>query len=530
LAVIAGTRVFRAVLESHARANANRLRREMGRRGVLLMSIITIVFGSMVALPFITWGAIAGYTGGLYIKFGLARGVLGTGLFVLSIGGGFLSGTTGGGRQLSWESYRAFPLRHGMLFAAELTASLFDPIPLVLSSIILAVVGGIAAAQPAATPLLLLVAVESIALLLLTQTIFASFAAALLRRLRVAFGLLLLVLFLGVPLLLSQGALNDPATKLSPEKLLALQAAFERVASWVPSRWGMESVQLVSEGRVLSALACHAFPVGFVLLGTVFASRLTARELVSGGIAPVGGSSRLWSFGSPAAGIARLMWQSLIDSAIGRFGLVVPFITLVLVRWPLSNYIGRGSFGVPAAYAYVALATSSIQFNQFGLDGHGIKALLLLPIEARDIFQGKSLGIAFYCTIQTTALALLLGTVQHVPVHELAAGALYATSLTVLYNMVGRWTSSWLPRSMSRRQMRSVNAPGPFVLATLLMTLLTGTVLGGVYMACARWAPWALVPAMAILLALSVLVHRLTLPSALRYFEMRREKVLEALT
>lgn len=528
MAVKAGA-VLRAVLESHARVVANRLRREMGRRGAVVMSAVTVIFGLFVAAPMIVWGALGGYGAGLYLERSLVRAGLGVGLFAVSVGGGILSGTTGGGRQLQWESYRAFPLRHRLLFAAELLASLIDPIPLLLSGVILAGLVGVGVAQPGAWPLLVPLGLASVALLMLTQTIFASFAAAVLRWIRVAFGFLVCAAVLGALLLASQGP-GKGKRALSAEALVVLQGRFEAAAAWLPSTWGVESVHHGLSGRLVEAAALQTAVAVGVALVALLALWLTAREADGDGIAPAFASAGLWSFRTPTLGVARLTWQALVDSAIGRFGLVVPFITLLLVRWPLAQYTGRGGFAVPAAYAYVALSNTSIQFNQFGLDGHGIKALLLLPIRTEAIFQGKALGIGFYCAVQIVLLALLFGVTQRTGPNEAAAGALLGASLAVIYNAAGRWTSSWLPRSLARRRMRSVSAPAPFVVFTLALTLGNGLLLGGVYVACARHAPALLVPAMGAIFVLAWIAHQKTLGSAVRYFERRREKVLEALS
>ena len=526
--------LLRAVIASHAQTGINRVRREMGRRGVIAMVVLMVVLIVTLVLPLVLWAATVGYLGGKYIRELEMQRMLGLFLLFVSFGGGMLSGTTGGGRQIAWESYRAFPVRHTTLFAAELLASLFDVVPIMLSTMVLANVAAIGVAQPRAAPVLALIAFETIGIALITQTLVASLAAALLRRLRIAFGLFVLAIAIATQLLVSSNVSNVRAPSsamtlatLAP-RIAQIRAGLEAAAEWLPGTLAVRSVQYTVKGRYIDALICHAYPLGMLLFGALVASRFMAREVAAGGLASSTHGARLWSFRAPAWGVARLTWLTLMDSAIGRFGLVAPLLTIALIRLPLLHWLG-GGLSTPGAYAYVALSTSAIQLNQFGLDGHGIKSLFLLPVSTESLFRGKSLGMAAYCSLQALLLALLLGLVQKAPAGEVIAGVLLGGSFFLTQNMVGRWTSAWLPRRLPRRDTRGTGAPFGLVLVSFGLTLVMGGSLGGIYAVCQQFAPALLVPATAIVFGALFFAHRATLGSAVRYFESRRERVLNAI-
>ena len=532
------TGAFRAVLTSHAQITWNRLGRELGRfhLAVTFVIIAFVLATSVLPIAGATW--LLGYYAGGKIGHPAAQAWLGTLLFLVSVGGGLMSGGLGGTRQLAWETYRAYPVRHATLIAAELVASVVDVVPLFFSLVVIATVFGIGVAIPAAAPLLLLIAAEAVLTLVVVRMIVASFAAAIVRRLRIAVTVVMLAVT-SAPLLGTVPAAGGGApagrapsseqATVDAARFIAARRSFERAAAWLPSTTAIHGVALAMSRRPLAGLACHAYPLAFLAIALAVASKLVAREVSSGGIAPQGGTTRAWTFRSPAVGVARLTWHTLLDSAIGRFGLVVPILTLVLVKWPLGQLLGWGASSTPAAYAYVALSTSAIQLNQFGLDGHGIKSLLLLPLSPTDIFRGKSLGLGVYATAQVASLALLVAVVQHAPLDETAAGALLGMSIAVFQNMIGRWTSSWMPRRLPRRDMRSTAGPGALILVAMGLTLAAGAVLGGVYVACSVAAPRLLVPAMLAVFGATLVAHRLTRDSAVRYFEARREHVVHAI-
>ena len=502
----------------------------MGRRGLILLVIMLVLVMTTLVIPMVVWSASVGYLGGRYIAEPFMQRMLGLFLACVSFGGGVLSGTTGGGRQIAWESYRAFPVRHTTLFTAELLASLFDLVPLMLSAMVVTHAIALGIAQPRAAPVLLFLIVETIGIALLAQTLISSLTAALLRRLRIAFAMLVGVTGFASLLFASSAQSSSPTStaRTLVRKVTEIRGALESAAEWLPGTLAIRSVRYAANGQYLDALACHAYPLGVLLLGIFVASRFMAREVASGGIVASDQTTRLWGFPSPSWGVARLTWLTLMDSALGRVGLIAPLLTIVLIRLPIMHWLG-GSLSTPGAYAYIALSTSAVQLNQFGLDGHGIKSLFLLPVSSDDLLRGKSLGLAAYFSLQSLLLALLFALVQKTPLRELTSGVLLGGSFFMAHNMVGRWTSAWLPRRLPRRDMRGTGASGALLLISLGLTLATGGSFGGLYAVCQRFFPWLLIPVTAAVLAGLFVVDRMTRESAVRFFDARREKVLEAI-
>ncbi len=504
----------------------------MGRRGLIMMIVLMVFLLASLVLPLVAWAAAVAYLASDTLGVPFTQHLLGYFLLFISAGGGVLSGVTGGGRQLAWESYRAYPVRHVTLFMAEIVASLFDLVPLMLSGMVLAHVATLGVVHPRAIPTLMLVAVESLALALIAQTVISSVTAVLLRRLRIAFGLLMLGVAIAALVVVTQltgpqGPSPSMVTSLV-QRITQLRGSLELLAEWLPGTWGIRSVASAIEGRWLDALACHAYPMAVVLIGGFVASRLMAREVASGGIETSAQAARLWTFSAPSVGVARLTLVTLLDSALGRVGLVAPMLTMALVRLPLMRWLG-GTLSIPGAYAYIALSTSAIQLNQFGLDGHGIKSLFLLPLSTRDLLHGKTLGLATYYSVQAVLLAVLLWLVQKTPPAELLAGTFLGASFFLTQNTVGRWTSAWLPRRLPRRDMRGTGAPGGIALVSLGLTVSSGASFGGLYVACQRFYPVLLVPVTAAIFGALLIAHRLSANAAARYFEAHRETVLGAI-
>ena len=162
--------------------------------------------------------------------------------------------------------------------------------------------------------------------------------------------------------------------------------------------------------------------------------------------------------------MARLQWTALAGSIPGRFGLVMPLITLVLIRGPLAELTGRGAWVIPGAFTYCAFAGTNLLFNQFGLDRHGVKALLLLPISDEALLRGKIFGFAAWQGLQAILLTVLLVlTGKHEPL-ELLLGVLLYACLFLVLSTVGQFSSLWQPQPMTRATMRGAQPPLTVVL------------------------------------------------------------------
>jgi hypothetical protein len=238
---------------------------------------------------------------------------------------------------------------------------------------------------------------------------------------------------------------------------------------------------------------------------------------------------RLWSFATPAGGVARLTWGSLLNSHLGRFGFLIPLMFIVIIKGPASVFGGGGLWALPSAFAYLALTSGQLQFNQFGLDGHGVKALLLLPIPGRDLLKGKALGLALYQGLQAALLALLMAFVLRPRALELAAGFCLAGCFFLVQTLIGHWTSVWMARPLPRDSLKNNGMPLVMIAISLGTTVANSAIFGGAWFLCAAFAPALLLPVMALLLALCAAAYAALLPAAARYLDANRERLMAAL-
>ncbi len=532
---------FRAVLAAHFQATWNRSAREMGKSGRWAMLLVMGLVAVLGGLPALGISAVAGYALGTHFDQRTGPLILGGVLAFGAITVGAVSGILGGTKELQWESYRVYPLPLRQLFAAELVAGIGDPWPTLAGLSALALCMGLSAARPSLLPFALLLWFQTVLWMLLTQHFVGSLAAALMKRMKLAlvlFGLFFWMLSVMTSMLPKYSAPNPGAhlsTVLTPERIAQIKQAGQvalSILGALPSTHAARSLSEALQGAWLSALLHQLAPIALLLIALTFQARQMEREADPQALevkTASKGAEKLWSFRSPAAGVAQLHWKTLIGSHLGRFGLLMPVMTVVLLKGPFSHIRGQAMWAIPGAFAYLALAGNQMQYNQFGLDGHGVKSLLLLPIRARDILLGKLGGLAMYQGLQAGLLLLLVVLVMRPSPVELLAALCLGGCLFFVQMGLGHWTSCWLPRAMPRDSLKSGSMPMPVVFLGIGMGIVNFGFFGGTFMLCAWRAPNLLLPVMALLLSTCALIYRHLLPTFESYFDARREKLLEAL-
>lgn len=543
MAVKAGLAVFRALLAAHFQTSWNRSAREMGRQGALALVILTCLMGLFAIGPlFLGLGGLGWVIGSNFHK-PLAPVFLGLALALISIGGGLFGGILGGARQLNWETYRGFPLRLRTLYLAELAAGIADPLPLILGLGLLGFLAGLGLASPASIPWLPLLFLETLGALLALQLLVGGLAAALVKRLRMALVLLGAVAWVATTLTTARlpqtsRKKENPVVRVSPAGRAAQRAQLDsmvergtRLVSLLPAHASAQSLADVKAGRWGLALLRHLYPLGWLLLLMVLGAKLVARETRSEASSrPVSrGPDRLWSFGGPAEGVGRLHFRTLMASQLGRFAFLMPIMTLVLIKGPFAQLRGQSLWAVPAAFAYLSLVGNNVMLNQFGLDRHGIKAMLLLPITAQDLLKGKLLGMAAHQGLQALLLMILLAVFEHAAPGPLFAGLLMLGCVFLAQGAVGQWTSLWAPRPMALDSLKNSNMPFAVGMLSLGTASLWTGLFGGIYALTAWLSPAWLVPVMALAFLLALAAHLALLPTMARYLDARRETLVERL-
>ena len=522
-----------ALLAAHSLATRNRLGRELGRSGVWLLGIALALFGTTFLLPLWALMVAIGWLLGMGLPGRGSEALLGAALFATSFLGGATSGVMSGAKQLTWESYKTYPVRFRAVFVAELVASAVDLMPIVLGLSTLCMCDGVAIAAPRTLWILPIVFAEGVCGVLLVQLLVGALAETLVRRLRVALGVLAVVVWIAIAVsamipaeLKAQG--RDP---FSPERLALFAQAtrgLQHAALALPTTAAARSLGAWIDHRPLEALAWHLYPLTVLALVGLLAAKLLERD-ASGHETQDEAPEKLWSFRTPAAGLARLQFATIMDSRLGRFGLVVPLVVIALLRGPLAEISGQTAWAVPGAFLYLSLVGNQFQLNQFGLDGHGVKALLLLPIDESDLWRGKARGLILYQALQAALLAGLLAVLLRPPLLFLVAGVVLFFVMAIVQNAVGRATSVWMPRMLPRKSVRANTTPIGLVLVGLALSVVGGGALGSAFAALARFAPRALVPGMLLALAASALANRALLPRAARGLRFGKERLLAAL-
>lgn len=515
--------LLRAVLAAHFTATRNRVARELGRFGSMVMAVVVGGLTLLFAVPLLlSFGAL----GFLFAKLSTnvaAVPVLATLIGGVAVGGGILSGAAGGAKQLTWESYRVYPARFRTLFLAELIAGLGDMFPLAVAAALFSVLGGVAIAAPRSLVVAPLVLIEGVISAILIQLIVSSLASVLVRKIRVAFFLLfLLPVFTGFAL----DTLHPSAATMAELERAARYLAHLLAIS--PVGMATQSLSLAASGSWKAALLMHVTPIAAVGILAWVTSRVILIDLQPGEMEG-SGATNLWSFDKVENGIAKLSWHTIMGSQVGRFGFIVPLFAVVVIRGPLSQLVGRGPWTVPAAFMYVSLSASSLQLNQFGLDGHGVKCLFFLPIRIEDILRGKTRGLALYQAAQSILLSVLLPFAIHVTANEIAAGLLMTTCFFFVQSSVGRFTSVSMPRAVSRTQMRASSTPVTLVLLGLAISAGCSLVFGGTYGLMLRYEPRGLVPVMGLLALGTFVVHQSLTARTATYAKRNRDRLLAAL-
>lgn len=523
----------RAVLASHLLAKKNRLTKELGRSGLFAVVFVVVILVVTLLLPFLAQLAGAGWLVGKQIESETAQLVLGGLLSALAIVGGATSGVVGGAKQLAWESLRVYPVRLRALLAAELVASSLDVVPLVIGVGMCVALGGVGFAKPRLTPLLVPIAIESVLVLLLVQLLVGSLAERVVRRVRTALAAIGLALWMGVALSTSipdeLRSGGDAITQAKVAAIARLGVAMKGFAAVLPASLTTKGLALAQRGAWLDALATHLYPLALIAALSVLVATLLARDADRALEGEGEGAARTWSFRTPAGGVARLQLATIVGSRIGQFGFVVPLIVVVLIRGPLAHATGREIWAVPAAFTYLSLVGNQFQLNQFGLDGHGVKAMLLLPIDEGDLFRGKTWGLAAYQGAQAAMLVVLLAVLHRPLPLQMVSGLLLWACIFTVQNTVGRFTSVWMPRMLPRKSVRGDATPLALVLVGLGLSITCGAVFGGVWASCMALAPRLLLPSLAALFVVVALTHRALTPRAAKALRDHRERLLVAL-
>jgi hypothetical protein len=522
--------VVAAMLVAHLQMMVNRTKKGLGRRGLVWTALAVVVLLGLTAPVFTAFGVL-GHVFGRHLSDARVPTLMGLVLTGMTLAFGIAGGLFGGARQLTWDAYRSLPVPFHLLFIAETIASAFDLVTLAFIGALGAIAGAFTWQVPLAAPLVALLYLQLTASVLFIQHLVGTLAVASVRSLRGALLVLMAATWLAtsvfVPVATSiRGDLQDP-------ELLRLRSA------WRVARPVLDRLPPVASVRAIAALAAGD-PVGaasgevamlvFTAALGVLSYALLRRETrpavtVAEAATTRGATARAMS---PRRAIAELHLRYLRTSIQGRFGLIVPIISVVLIKGPLAVIEVRRGITLPGAVLYVALASTQLHCNQFGLDGLGAKAWFLLPIDGRDVLLGKAGALVAYATIQNAILFALVAILTRPDGTDVVAGSLLAASLTVAGTLAGHWASIVFPRPLSFGRMNATGLSGANLLP-LGVGLASGVVFGGLYGLASLASSEYRNVALAALLTAVIAAYWALLPRVARFLERRREAIVEAM-
>lgn len=503
------------------------MQRELGRQGAWALGLALTALAAFVALPLLLGSAIGGFALGKDLHAPAAALIYGVIHTLLVVFGGLLGGLLGGARGVALEGLRTFPLKPRTLLAANLAAGLGDLLPAALTVILAGLHLGAALARPLAAPLLLLLFLAQVLALLVLQALVGSLAEALARRLKAALFLAGILLWAAS---LWPSFMGTADRSFRPQ--VEMGAAHLRpILESLPASQAFQGLAALMEGRPSGLLRLAAAFALLACLACLALVRLRRESLAPESPAPAPSRNRkLWSFRTPAAGLARLHWQSVLGSTLGRFAFLVPIIAVVLVKGPLARLPNPDLWALPAAMYYLSLTATQFQYNQFGLEGHGIKALLLLPVEGATLLEGRARALLAHQGLQLLLLTALMAFVLPLRPGPVVASLALGFLLFLGNTALGHVLSVRYPRPIARKGLKNSALPLVSTLSSLGFGMASAGFLGGLY-ALLMWAfPALLAP---VFLGLALLAawayRRWVLPAAGRYLDTHREDLMQGL-
>ncbi|MBS1767885.1 MAG: hypothetical protein JST05_10860 [Acidobacteria bacterium] len=531
---------IRALLVSHFQAGINRAVRELGRNGVWAMVAAGLSLGVFALLPMTFGMGAAGFALGRAIHQPWAPAVIGAVFTAGAFGGGLLGGVLGGAKSLDWERLRGFPLSRRQIFTAELVAGLGDLFALMMTLGLGSLTVGLMLALPLRAPVPLLLLCGSLLILLAVQLIIGGLASALLRHLKTALFACLGLVWVGSVAMGSFGprhatrrnaaASSQQQAPLDETQARAMIEKLRLAAEALPAT---QSAHALADANLAQGAVRQLPLLGLAALLAWMASGLLWRESFKDAesLAVSEGQAKLWSFGRPAHGLARLQWRTLLGSMIGRFAFLVPVIAVVLIKGPLARAGGgTAAWAVPGAFIYLAFGSAQFVLNLFGLDNGAVKGLLLLPLAPKELLYGKALGYGAFFGLQGALLALLLALFggPHLAA-QIPAGLLLFAACLFAMGSVGLWSSVAMPRPISRKKLGNGGIPLPMLLLSMATSLACAGLFGGTFALLAWLAPFWLLPGMALIAALMCFVFRAALGIGADHLARHRERLVERL-
>lgn len=361
-----------------------------------------------------------------------------------------------------------------------------------------------------------------------------------------------------------------PATRAEEiSQYAAKQAANERTIRqlisaqrYVPLAWLPGGAYAAAEGRTgpavwatIGCLALGAAGLHRAYRGTVrfYRGETDARAGGETGLtAPRAAGQSRWlerklpGVPGPAAVVALAAVRSHGRAAEVRMGFV-GFVSTAALFGTIAAFAPQlhlppsARWFAPAVVAVFSLMmTASLLMNQFGLDRHGFRALVLSPMCRHHILVGKNLAALLFCAPATLVLAAVGWLALRLSAAEVATALLQLGGMLVLACAAGNLVSIIAPQRIDLGALKANKISARATLINLGLQLLFPVLLAPILLVpLATWA-WeqsggdradvAGLLAAAVLLALATVVYRRTLRPLGRLLQRRERRILEVVT
>jgi hypothetical protein len=302
----------------------------------------------------------------------------------------------------------------------------------------------------------------------------------------------------------------------------------EAIAKFLPTHWLLSAADDLARGELAPVPRLVALGLVGPLLLLFLGIWVMGREQSARAQERSGQEGKLWSFATPARGIARMHLATLFRTPVGRYSLIAPLFAMILIPG-LVQYLFGVQRAALAVFIYAALGSVQFHFNTLGFDGPSVGELFRLPLDSRSLLWGKHLANMALALVEGAVLALFLRLGRSEPLDSCLTGLCLFVTINLLMGALGRFVSVQWPRALPKKGMRGVAAPLPVVLINLFGTAIIGGGMGLLHYAFQHaFGAWAVLFA-AGLLGASATVSYVTLPAAARFLDSRREDVLLAM-
>ncbi len=517
-----------ALVLAHYRSTWNQIARDAGLGGKVVTVVMLVIVGLVMILP----GLMAvnlGFSMGGELAQPADAGVLRNwNLLQVTFTLGFaLLGSFRFKPAFPFTRFGRYPITPLQLLLADLPASLFEVFPLLGAGATVCLSIGLSLRMPRLSLLILLLMFDGVVAMLATMIIVAALWASLARHRRVAIAFV-------ASMVVASYAHGLHGLK---ESLLALAQA-------MPISRGFAGVVALRSGRVSAGLGGIAIATVSAIALFAAAAQIHGRRLMAEveSDGSRSGSERMLDFSSPASGIGRLFLRQLLGGAV-RVQLFLPLLFTGPVAMitafihggraagktmpeDLVRLVARGDTVMWFAIVPVLAVAMNPQIwmNQFGWDRGGLRTMLLLPLEPRDLLAGKLRGLIAFTAIQTTIAVLPLFAMRRPALGEVMIGLASGGLALIVTTAVGHLLSIRFPRRIDGVAGLQIPLHLSWISPVLLLVTITGLI--GVHALGELVAKGAGAIALILTLAAAVAVYIAILPELGKALRANRDHLL----